>query len=136
MKLVTQEASMGCAIACVASLVGVTYKIMRKSFEGGKKYEHSRGFYNRHIVQALTKWGIFYRAYSAKQWGSKRIKNGTIVFVGPSEKYLAGHYLLKTKQGWMNPWMNCPNIKPARAGFQKKLEGTIRWLIAPGSNRS
>ena len=41
----------------------------------------------------------------------------------------AGHYLLKTKKGWMNPWINYPQIKPAKAGFQQKIPGKIQWII-------
>jgi hypothetical protein len=129
MKPVTQEASMGCAIACAASVAGLSYKKMRRYFEEGERYEYSRGFYNRHIVQALKRVGIPTRASSVKRWGDRKFKNGTIVFVGPSEKYLAGHYFLKTSKGWMNPWINCPSIKPATSGFQKNLPGKIRWLI-------
>lgn len=129
MKAITQEASMGCAIACSGSLAGLSYKQMRQYFDNGKSKEYSLGFYNCDIVEALEKFGIKTQAYSIKKWGKKKIKNGTIVFVGPSEEYLAGHYLLKTKQGWMNPWINYPNIKPAKAGFQKSLTSKPRWLI-------
>ncbi len=131
MRTITQEASMGCAIACCASLAGLSYKQMRRLFEQGEVKDCSSGFYNRDIVQALKKVGINTRAYSLRQWGKKKIKEGTIVFVGPSKQYPAGHYLLKTKQGWMNPWINSPNIRPAKGGLQRDLPASPRWYISP-----
>lgn len=129
MKLITQEAFMGCAIACCASLAGLPYKQMKNYFDDGKTKEQTTGFYNRDIVSALGKLKIQTRAFSVKRWGNKKIKHGTIVFVGRSKNYPAGHYLLKTKNGWMDPWKNYPNINSAKAGFQKTLPGKARWII-------
>jgi len=56
-------------------------------------------------------------------------QNGAIVFVERSKKYPAGHYLIKTKKGWMNPWINFPNISSAKSGFQKVLPGKAQWII-------
>lgn len=56
-------------------------------------------------------------------------KSGTIVFIAKSKKYPEGHYLLKTSKGWMNPWVNFPEITPARAGFQKRLPGKVVWVM-------
>jgi ABC-type bacteriocin/lantibiotic exporter with double-glycine peptidase domain len=129
MKLITQEAPMGCAIACIASLSGLSYKQMRGYFSRGEIKEQTSGFYNRDIINALIKIGISAKAFSIKRWGNRKIKAGTIVFVERSKKYPAGHYLLKTKNGWMNPWINYPNINPAKAGFQKTLPGRLKWVI-------
>ena len=120
---------MGCAIACSASLAGLTYKQMREYFTDGEIKEGYAGFYNRDIVNALNNKGIIAKAYSIKRWGNRKIKTGTIVFIERSQKYNVGHYLLKTKDGWMNPWMNCPIIKPAKAGFMMNLPSKIRWVI-------
>ena len=129
MKLITQESPMGCAIACCASLADLTYKCMRGFFEDGEMKDQTSGFYNTDIVDALAKVGIRAKGYSIKRWGNKRIKNGTIIFIKRSKKYPAGHFLLKTKNGWMNPWINHPNIKPAKSDFQKRLPGKIDWII-------
>jgi len=129
MKLITQEAPMGCAIACSASLADLSYKQIKRYFDNGDTKEQTSGFYNRDIVSALGKIGIQAKAFSIKRWGNKKIKIGTIVFIEHSKKYPAGHYLLKTKSGWMNPWVNYPNINPAKAGFQKELPGKIGWVI-------
>ena len=129
MKLITQEAPMGCAIACTASLANLSYKQMRKHFDEGMIKEQTSGFYNRDIVNVLNKIKIKAKIFNMKRWGNKNMGFGTIVFIERSKKYPAGHYLLKTKNGWMNPWINYPNINPAKAGFQKTLPGKVKWVV-------
>lgn len=129
MKAITQEAPMGCAIACCASLAGLSYKEMRKHFDRGDVKDMTTGFYNRDIVQALRRAGITAKGSSIKTFGNKSFKNGTIVFAARSKKYPEGHFLLKTPKGWMNPWINHPTITPAKAGFQKKPPEGIDWVI-------
>ena len=129
MKLIVQEAPAGCVIACSASLAGLSYKKMRKYFDDGEMEEKTSGFYNRDIISALEKINIRAKAYSIKKWGNQKIKTGFIVFIGRSSQYPAGHYLLKTKRGWINSWINYPDINPAKAGFQKTLPGKIKWII-------
>lgn len=131
MKLILQEAPMGCAIACAASLAGLSYKKMRAYFNNAKARESTAGFYNRDIVGALSKIEMVVKACSIKRFGNRKIKIGAIIFIKRSKNYLAGHYLLKTKNGWMNPWINYPNIKPVKAGYQKKLPGKVGWVIQP-----
>ena len=120
---------MGCAIACAAALANLSYKQMRRYFNNGKIKEQASGFYNRDIVAALRMLKIEARACSIKKWSNKKIKVGSIVFIGSSRKYPMGHYILKTRRGWMNPWKNYPIINPAKAGFQKMPSGKIRWII-------
>ena len=129
MKPIPQEAPMGCAIACVASFLSLSYKETRKLFKDGKTREYTTGFYNRDILKTLKKRGIVAKAHNFNKTHNKKLKPGIIVFVERSNKYPAGHYLLKTKKGWMNPWINFPIINPAKAGFQKKLPGRARWII-------
>ena len=129
MKPITQEAPMGCAVACCASLTDLTYMQMLRYFDNGEVKDRTTGFYNKDIVNALDKVGIKAMGHSIKRWGNKKIKNGTIVFIQRSKEYPDGHFLLKTRKGWMNPWINYPNINPARSGFQKKPPSEIDWVI-------
>lgn len=129
MKPIIQEAPMGCAIACCASLASLSYRQMRAHFDNGEAKEYTSGFYNRDIVAALNRIKISVRVFGIKRWGNKKIIPGTIVFTERSKKYPVGHYLLKTKNGWMNPWINYPKINSAKAGFQKILSWQIRWVI-------
>jgi ABC-type bacteriocin/lantibiotic exporter with double-glycine peptidase domain len=131
MKLITQEAPLGCAIACAASLANVSYQQMGKYFDNRKIKEKTVGFHNRDIVVALSKMGIKTKVISSNKCNNRKIKIGTIVFTKRSKKYPVGHYLLKTPKGWMNSWINYPNIKPAKAGFQRTLPNKIRWVIEP-----
>lgn len=136
MKPITQEMLMGCAIACSASLANLSYKQMRRYFDDSKVKEKTLGFYNRDIVNALNKIGIQAKSFSAKRWGKIKIKPETIVFIKASDRYPVGHYLLKTKDGWMNPWINCPNITPAKSGFHKRLPGKISWVIKTSNSKT
>ncbi|MFH1400687.1 MAG: hypothetical protein ABIH41_04145, partial [Nanoarchaeota archaeon] len=56
-------------------------------------------------------------------------KVGTIVFIKPSDRYPAGHYLLRVASGWMDPWINLPSVAPARAGIRKRLPGAAQWVL-------
>ncbi|MFH1694410.1 MAG: hypothetical protein ABH880_01465 [Patescibacteria group bacterium] len=129
MKAVTQESPMGCAIACCASRAGSSYRKMRALFEGGDIKDWTTGFYTKDIKKALNKVGIPVEGCGAKDWGNKRIPVGSIVFIERSKKYPAGHFLLKTENGWMDPWINFPHMKPAKSGFRKKLPGKVYWVI-------
>ena len=129
-KAVTQEHTAGCGIACAASILGITYKNALEYFN--KKHVSRRGYYCNEIVKVLNKNGLNYQ-YTKINNKNKRIlqKLGVIVFVERSKKYEIGHYVLKTNKGWMDPWINFPDLKPVKAGFEKKLPGTAQWVIYP-----
>lgn len=135
MKLVTQEGSMGCGIACAASLAGLSYKEMQKLFTQGNVKDKTTGFYHKDFEEALEKVGFKIKGYSAKRWGMKHIKPGTIVFVRRGKVYPYGHFLLKTSKGWMNPWKRGENIKEAKAGWQKRLPDKKDWIIETWENQ-
>jgi len=131
MKPIAQEQSMGCAVACVASLLGLSYKGALNLFVN-KSYASTRGYYCKEISQALLKRGLNYG------WKKVSLKTnymlnrkGVIIFIARSKKYPAGHYLIRTQKGWMNPWINFPQIAPAKAGFQKRLPGKPQWVMYP-----
>ena len=128
LKIVTQEQGAGCAIACIASILGTSYKNVLKLFD--KNRAPTRGYYSNEIVSALRKKGLNYKYAKLTNKTKKYLEDyGSIVFIKRSKKYPLGHYLLKTKRGWMNSWINFPNIKPAKSGFQKKLPGKAQWVI-------
>ena len=127
-KLTAQEHSMGCGVACVASLLGISYKKSLRLFN--KKYASTRGYYLKELALALSKKGLDYKYSKITDVTKKSLKiPGSIVFIRRSKKYPAGHYLLKTDKGWMNPWINYPKINPAKSGFQKKLPGEPQWVL-------
>jgi len=127
-KLIAQEDSMGCAIACVAGLLGISYEDALKIFGLGEA--PSCGIYCRNITSKLKNKGLNY-SYGKVINKTKKYLNvsGTIVFIRRSEEYPYGHYLLRTEEGWMDPWINTPKINPAKAGIRKDLPGEAQWII-------
>ena len=124
MKLVRQETMMGCSVACVASILNTSYSAALELFTKGNKHHHLRGFYNRDIIKALSEIGKEYESYKVKNYN---YSSGDIVFAR-NKKYGSGHYLLKTENGWMDPWVNYPDIK-IKSGYRKRLPGKPQWKI-------
>lgn len=123
MKAVVQEEPMGCSVACVASLLGISYKSARALFKNPKD-AITKGYSCKAIANALEKGKQSKQTYMKAKPGMK-FKEGDIVYISKP----LDHYLLKTKSGWMNSWINYPKINPARAGFQKKLIGPAEWIV-------
>lgn len=130
MMAVVQEQGMGCAVACSASLLNISYKKALLLFKN-RKGATSCGYSCKEISDALRKKGKRYAVVHLKKDNAYLLKkNGTIVFIQRSKRYPEGHYLLKTKKGWMNPWINFPNISPAKAGYSKKLPEKVQRILA------
>jgi len=134
MKAVAQEAPMGCAVACTASLAGLSYKEMRRFYVKGSIKDRTTGFYNKDIVSALAKANIEARGSTARTFGKRKMKPGTIVFITRSKKFPEGHFLLKATRGWMNPWLNLSKKGKPIAGFQNRLPGKAEWVITTKIN--
>lgn len=127
-RLIIQETLNGCGVACVASLLGKSYKEALKLFNKKKVLE--RGCLCREIVRALKKADKCYSYGKATKHTKRYLRiTGSIVFIRRSKKYPTGHYLLKTRKGWMNSWVNTPYLNPSKAEFQKKLPGEAQWII-------
>jgi len=129
-KKVTQEHSMGCAVACVAARCNITYKNALNFFPQ-KENAWMRGYYCYEVVAALSSLGF---NYTFVEFDPLKHKNflqipGSIVFIKACVEYPAGHYLLCTKNGWMNPWANFPNMFPPKSAVQKKFLGKVAYLI-------
>ncbi|MBI5391734.1 hypothetical protein HZB00_01905 [Candidatus Woesearchaeota archaeon] len=64
-----------------------------------------------------------------------RFTENTIVFIRRSKDYPAGHYLAKTKTGWMDPWINFDlsslNLNYAQSGFRKRLPEKAIYAVFP-----
>ena len=129
---ITQEHGTGCAVACTAFILNLSYRAALKHFS---KPAHAwgRGFYGREVVAALKNSG---REYSHCYVKSNRrgllTVPGAIVFIARSSRYPSGHYLVRTRRGdWMNPWINFPVIAPAKSAFEKRLPGRPTYVIYP-----
>jgi len=132
MKTVTQQQPAGCGIACVATVLGVSYDRASLLFDN-PEHGISRGFYCKEIVQALKKAGKEY-AHAWVKPSKKHLlsRQNAIVYIKKSKRYPLGHYLAHHKtKGWMNPWINFPRIDPAKSGWNKRLPGDAQYIIYP-----
>ena len=135
MRTVTQEDAMGCGIACVASVCGLSYaRAKKKLFRNIGDIR--RGFYCRELIKALARAGKDYNFRHVKNSARKKFVNSSIVFIKRSKRYPVGHYLLKTSKGWMDPWFNSQQLSSdkitrVRSAFRKKLPGKAQWIIFP-----
>ncbi|MDE1851691.1 MAG: hypothetical protein KGH69_03320 [Candidatus Micrarchaeota archaeon] len=127
-KPVTQEDVSGCGVACVAFVCNRSYGYVKsRHFRGiGSP---TKGYFCRDIVKALARSGRRYAFKRARK--GERFTNGTIIFVKRSERYPAGHYLVKTSKGYMNPWSNFPEIRSPRSGFTARLPGVPSYAVYP-----
>lgn len=127
---ISQEHPLGCGAACVASLCHMPYQQALRYFQTP---EHAwiRGFYCVEVVEALNRMGM---NYAFDEFNNSKHENylhqvGTIVFVAPCEKYPAGHYFLRTSDGWMNPWSNFPQMSPTESQIEQTLPGKVSYVI-------
>ncbi len=131
-KSITQKDSLGCGIACVAFILDKNYTDTKKYFKGLGDVNKT-GYLCRDLVRVLAKKDLNYDYHYLK----RRItfKEGTIVFIKRSKRYPVGHYLVKAKNGWMDPWINFDSqsfdLKKAKSGFRKKLSGKAIYAITP-----
>ena len=90
---------MGCGVACVASLLGISYRESLNLFN--RKHANVPNFYCKEIVNILKNRKLNYRYNKVTKKTEQHIhKIGSIVFIRKSEKYFYGHFLLKTKRGF------------------------------------
>ncbi len=134
-RAVVQRHPMGCAVACVAFSLGLSYDKALNFFRI-KKNAWLNGFMCPEITAILNASSqIHYKWRQVKgPQSSKSLAPMTIVFCKPSRHYPHGHFLVKRKEGdFMNPWINFPEIAPAKAGFQSKLPSKISYVIEPST---
>ncbi len=131
MKSITQKDSFGCGIACVAFICKVSYDYAKKNYFNRPHNASTLGYLCKDIVRALSKSDKNY----CYKYLKRRIKykKNTIVFIKRSNKYPFGHYLTKTRNGWMDPWINFDNLNhklpQANSGFRKRLPGKPIYAI-------
>ncbi len=130
MKSIKQEDSLGCAIACVASVLKIEYKDAIRLFINGKKRaKEIPNFYCREIVMILNNAGLNYQyKYIKPEIRNKIYQQNSIVFIKRSKKYSYGHYLVRFKNKWVDSWINFPN-ESIKAGFRKRLPGKALYVI-------
>ncbi len=136
MKSITQKHAFGCGAACVAFATELPYQKVIKLL--GEKKATKQGFCCKELVQVLQKLGKKYEYKYIKPHILTHLdKPGTIVFMKRGKIYPAGHFVIKTEKGWMDPWINfCENqdISNAKSGFRKELPEKPIYAILPKQN--
>ncbi|MDE1823213.1 MAG: hypothetical protein KGH50_02710 [Candidatus Micrarchaeota archaeon] len=127
-RTITQEDASGCGIACVAFVCRTSYGFAKRRYFKGLG-SPARGYFCRDLVKALGRAGKRYGYRHIK--GRERLKPGTIIFIKRSERYPAGHYLVKTGNGYMNPWINFPDIRNPKSAFARRLPGIPSYAVYP-----
>jgi hypothetical protein len=132
-KPIVQKDAMGCGLACVAFVVGKSYKQIVGI--AGREKAKNRGFYCRELAAILNQFGHSYQYRYLKPLLKKIIyRDDVIVFIKRSKKYPFGHYLVCYQNLWMDPWINFPkekDVKEAEAGFRKRLPGKAIYALTP-----
>lgn len=138
-RLQHQKDLNGCGIASLANLLGKDYEVIKKDFER-KFYTIERGVKIFDIVNYLKTKRINYKSKFFNQ-NKKREFNkkegdryskiiGSITLIVKDRKYPVGHYLLRVKNGWVDPWYNLPN-RNIKAGLRKRLPGNPWYVLYP-----
>jgi hypothetical protein len=133
-RLITQKHPMGCGIACIAAVIGSSYEEVIKTSRITPMRAMTVGMTCKDIVRTLR---LFHRdaeyCYIKRRFIKRIYKEGSIVFIAPSKRYLYGHYLCRLNGQWMDPWINASktnwDMTKASAGFRKRLPGKAIYLI-------
>ncbi len=132
-KAIAQEDSFGCGIACAAWITNMNYKEAKKRHFKDSDSARTFGYLCKDLVAAFA---VAKKRYSYKYVkGKMRFHDNFIVFIKRSKRYPAGYYLVKTKKGWMDPWINFnyknADIGKVEAGFRKRLPSKPIYVIFP-----
>lgn len=132
-RLVRQLDEWGCGVACAASLLGISYKKAKEALieiKGNDIDGKPCGL----SLRALSKLITSHKAIYGGTQDIIRWPIGTIAFLSEeSGRYQgSGHYILKTPDGWMDPWAN-PETWPSQAKFRARLPAntTIQAALVP-----
>lgn len=127
MKPVRQEDGLGCAAACVAFVLSISYYEAVDLFEEGRtRVKEKANFYCPEIVHILNSNG---QSYSWKKLTKNQAFDDlSIVFTKRCTTHPYGHFLARYNHQWMDPWINLPN-KNIEAGFTNMLPSQPTYLI-------
>lgn len=131
--MITQEDGMGCGAACVAFAANKTYQ--QAAAVLGQEKARTVGFHLKELVDALSQFGLDYRFQHVKPHTKQSIyQESAIVFIRRSARYPYGHYIIRHKGLWADPWINLvldKDLTNAQSGYRKRLPGEAQWVILP-----
>lgn len=132
-KSITQESNYGCGIACFAFATHQKYQ--QAAVWLGEEQAQSNRLWCKDLATALNRYGLNYVSKYAKPHVLEKMnEEGAIVLVRRSKKYPVGHYLIRHKRVWMDPWINLPennDIAQAKSGFRSTLPGEPMYIVSP-----
>ena len=139
-KLQHQKDLNGCGIACLLNLLDKPYDQIKEDFEN-KFYTIEKGVKIFDIVNYLKTHNLTYKSKFFNQNKKYKFNNedadkfskilGSITLIVKSKKYPVGHYLLRVKNGWVDPWYNLPSIDGVHAGIRKELPENAWYVLYP-----
>ena len=133
----------GCGIACLSNLLNLDYDYVKKDFET-KFYSIEKGIKIFDIVKYFKTLNLEYKSKFFNQ--NKKYKlniieakkyseiEDSITLIAKNYKYPVGHYLLRIKNGWVDPWYNLPSIDNVKAGLRKELPNNPWYVLYPKNN--
>lgn len=128
---VIQEDGFGCGVACVAYVLGLSYRAAKSLFATPENAAEI-GYFCDDIVEALSRGNL---DYTRRQYSGDPIPVGSIVFSDYSDTHPGGHWLVKVKNGWMDPWINFdamhPDTATAQAGIRQSLPSRPTHVVEP-----
>lgn len=140
MKLQHQKDLNGCGIASLSNLLQKPYDLVKKDFEK-KFYTIERGVNIADMVRYLKTQGLNYKSkffnqnkkykYNKKEADKYSTTPNSITLIIKSKKYPVGHYLFRTKKGWIDPWIDYPGIDSVKAGIRKELPENAWYVVYP-----
>jgi hypothetical protein len=132
MRLVAQKDEWGCGVACVASILRISYNTARKLLVQvkGEDIEHApEGLLLHHLALALQ----MRQFHVVADWDKpRRYKIGTIVLVGVEGGTVdQEHYMARAENCWMDPWINIDSPGGIRrAGYRNDLPVGKTFFVA------
>ncbi len=132
MKPIRQEDDFGCAVACAAFVLNISYKETLTRFKNGAQRVKSKAnFYCPEITRILNCAG---KKYTWSKLTPNKISlleiNFSIIFLKKSQRYPFGHFVCRFQNLWMDPWFNFPK-KKIEAGFRDELDAEPAYVIYP-----
>ena len=137
-RLVRQLDEWGCGVACVASLLGISYKKAKAALVDIKGREIDSRPYGLSL-RALSRLVPTHTKMYREARDLSHCPVGTIAFLSEeSGRYAgSGHYILKTHLGWMDPWSNSGKL-PRVAKYRSRIPTSTRIqaaLVPPVARR-
>jgi hypothetical protein len=139
-KLQHQKDLNGCGIACIANLLNEDYSLIKKDFEQ-KFYTIENGIKIADMVRYLKTYNLNYKSkffnqnkydkFTKKEADEFAKIENSITLICKSEKYPIGHYLLRQKDVWIDPWYDYPSIDNVKAGIRESLPDNPWYVLYP-----